>query len=99
MSSYYGSINRGVTFAGNGKPGTVYFQTNQASGNEIAVFARSAGGTLTLSDTVPTGGLGTGSGLGSQGSVILSNDGRLLFAVNAGGDEISVFHVDPSGLV
>lgn len=92
------SINSGVALAGNSEPGAVYVQTNQASGNEIAVFTRSADGTLTLSDTVPTDGLGTGSGLGSQGSVILSNDGRLLFAVNAGSDEISVFHVDSSGL-
>ena len=92
------SINSGVAFAGNSEPGAVYVQTNQANGNEIAVFTRSADGTLTLSDTVPTGGLGTGSGLGSQGSVILSKDGRLLFAVNAGSDEISVFQVDTSGL-
>lgn len=92
------SINSQVAFAGNSQPGAVYVQTNQAGGNEIAIFARSADGTLTLTDTVPTGGLGTGSGLGSQGSVILSNDGRLLFTVNAGSNEISVFNIDPSGL-
>jgi 6-phosphogluconolactonase len=90
--------NIGVAFADNSEPGAVYVQTNQASGNEIAVFTRAADGTLTLSDTVPTGGLGTGSGLGSQGSVILSNDGRWLFSVNAGSDEISVFSVDVNGL-
>lgn len=90
--------NIGVAFAGNNEPGAVYDQTNQASGNEIAVFTRAADGTLALSDTVSTGGLGTGAGLGSQSSVILSNNGRWLFAVNAGSDEISVFRVHANGL-
>jgi 6-phosphogluconolactonase len=76
----------------------VYIQTNRPSGNEIAVFTRAADGTLTLSDTVSTGGLGTGSGLGSQGSVILSNNGRWLFTVNAGSNGISVFSVSANGL-
>src|SRR4029077_626960 len=39
-------------------------------------------------------GLGTGSGLGSQGALVLSENGRWLFAVNAGSDDISVFSVD-----
>src|SRR5215207_9092922 len=92
------SINVGAAFASNSEPGAVYVQTNQAAENSIAVFSRSADGVLTLSNTVSTGGLGTGAGLGSQGSVILSNNGRLLFAVNAGSNEISVFSVNSSGL-
>lgn len=92
------SINVGAAFAGNSEPGAVYVQTNQAAGNSIAVFSRSADGVLTLSNTVSTGGLGTGAGLGSQGSVILSNNGRLLFAVNAGSNDISVFSVNTDGL-
>ena len=92
------AVNFGAAFAGQDQPGTVYVQTNQAGGNEIAIFNRSADGALSLSDTVATGGLGTGSGLGSQGSVILGNDGRWLFAVNAGSNEISAFRVDASGL-
>jgi 6-phosphogluconolactonase len=91
-------VNVGVSFADTSQPGAVYVQTNQASGNAIAIFDRSADGTLTFSGTVPTGGMGTGSGLGSQGSVILSNDGRWLFAVNAGSSEISVFRADVNGL-
>jgi 6-phosphogluconolactonase len=90
--------NFGVALASSGNPGAVYVQTNQASGNEIAVFQRSADGGLSLVDTVSTGGLGTGSGLGSQGSVILSNDGRWLFVANAGSNEISAFRVEASGL-
>ena len=90
--------NVGLAFAASGNPGAVYVQTNQADGNAIAIFNRSADGILTFSTTVPTGGLGTGSGLGSQGSVLLSNDGRLLFVANAGSDEISVFQVSAGGL-
>lgn len=90
--------NVGVALASNDQPGAVYVQTNQADGNAIAIYNRSADGALTLSATVPTGGFGTGSGLGSQGSLILSDDGRLLFSVNAGSNEISTFRVDPDGL-
>jgi len=46
-----------------------------------------------------TGGRGTGSGLGSQGAIVLSSNGRWLFACNAGSDEISVFLVTPKGAV
>jgi 6-phosphogluconolactonase len=91
------SLNIGSALAAS-DPGAVYVQTNQPGGNEIAVFTRSAGGALVYSGAVATGGLGTGSGLGSQGSVILSNDGRWLFAVNAGSNEISAFRVHAGGL-
>jgi 6-phosphogluconolactonase (cycloisomerase 2 family) len=37
--------------------------------------------------------LGTGVDLGSQGAVVLSDNGRWLFAVNAGSNEVSVFTV------
>lgn len=79
-------------------PGAVYTLTNQVSGNAIAVFSRGADGRLTAAGTVATGGLGTGASLGSQGAVALSNDGRMLFAVNAGSNDVSVFNVGPAGL-
>lgn len=88
----------GSALAAGQNPGAVYVQTNQAAGNEVAVFSRSTDGTLALTATVPTGGLGSGSGLGSQGSVALSNDGRWLFVVNAGSNEISSFRVKADGL-
>jgi 6-phosphogluconolactonase len=80
------------------EPGAVYVLTNQTGGNAVAVFNRSADGTLSAAGTVATGGLGTGAGLGSQGAIILSDNGQWLFAVNAGSNEISVFAVQPSGL-
>src|SRR5882724_2832517 len=63
-----------------------------------AVYALSGDGTLTAAGTFATGGAGTAAGLGSQGAVTLSDDGRLLFAVNAGSNDVSVFQVDPQGL-
>ncbi|HEV8511573.1 MAG TPA: beta-propeller fold lactonase family protein, partial [Gemmatimonadales bacterium] len=41
---------------------------------------------------------GTGSGLGSQGAIALSDDGRWLFAVNAGSNDVSAFRVTAGGL-
>jgi 6-phosphogluconolactonase (cycloisomerase 2 family) len=43
--------------------------------------------------TVATGGLGTGSGLGSQGSLALGKGARTLYAVNAGSDSVTVFQL------
>lgn len=90
--------NFGMASAAGVAPGAVYVETNQAAGNAIAIYNRSTDGSLTLSTTVSTGGVGTGAGLGSEGSVALSNDGRWLFAVNAGSNDISSFHVDANGL-
>ena len=83
---------------GSGGPRAVYTLTNQVAGNAVAVFNRAADGTLSAAGTVATGGTGTGAGLGSQSAVSLSNDGRRLFAVNAGSNDVSVFAVSPAGL-
>src|SRR5437867_1613743 len=84
--------------AADGAPGAVYTLMNLTSGNAVAVFARAADGTLTAAGTVATGGTGTGSGLGSQGALAVSDDGRWLFAVNAGSNDVSIFRVTPTGL-
>src|SRR6184192_2456604 len=76
----------------------VYTLTNQVAGNAVAVFNRAADGTLSAAGTIATGGTGTGGSLGSQGAVALSHDGRRLFAVNAGSNDVSVFDVGPTGL-
>ena len=76
----------------------VYTLTNQVAGNAVAVFNRAADGTLSAAGTIATGGTGTGGSLGSQGAVALSDDGRRLFAVNAGSNDVSVFDVGPTGL-
>jgi 6-phosphogluconolactonase len=91
---------------GNLRRGAVYVMTNQPTGNAVAAFSRAPDGTLTLVGTFPTGGLGTGGPpdpLRSQGSLILSGQepgaggrrsNQLLFAVNAGSNEISVLAVE-----
>jgi 6-phosphogluconolactonase (cycloisomerase 2 family) len=77
--------------------GAVYTLTNSASGNAVAVFERDRDGSLTARGTVPTGGNGTGAGLGSQGALVL-DDHRLL-AVNAGSNSLSLLHVGRRGMV
>lgn len=79
--------------------GAVYVQTNDASRNEVVAYRRAANGKLTVLGTYRTGGKGTGiPRLGSQGSVILSEDNRWLLVTNVGSDEISVFAVASDGL-
>ena len=79
-------------------PGAVYALTNVAGGNAVAMYARGADGSLSWSGSVSTGGAGAGTSLGSQGALALSDDGRWLFAVNAGSNDVSAFRVTPSGL-
>jgi 6-phosphogluconolactonase len=76
-----------------GDRGHVYTLGNEAEGNAVLVFDRARDGALTLSGKVATGGLGSGSGLGSQGALTASRDGRWLFAVDAGSHQISTFAV------
>lgn len=73
--------------------GAVFTLSNAASGNTVLVFARSADGTLTDTGSVPTGGLGSGTGLGNQGALVLSENDRWLLAVNAGSNDVSVFRI------
>jgi 6-phosphogluconolactonase len=79
-------------------PGAVYTLSNSPSGNGVVAFARAADGTLVPQGTFATGGNGSGAALGSQGAVVLSDDGRQLFAVNAGSNSVSLFGVRPDGL-
>lgn len=80
--------------------GMVYAMTNDAAGNQVLAYERARNGSLSLVGTYDTGGLGTGQPrLSSQGSVVLSDDGRHLFVANVGSDEVSVFDVRRSGLV
>lgn len=87
-----------AALAANGQPGAVYVMTNAASGNAVIAFNRSADGSLSQAGTYPTGGLGSGNGLGSQGALVLSDNQRWLFAVNAGSNDVSIFAVQPDGL-
>jgi 6-phosphogluconolactonase len=83
---------------GSGDSGHVYAISNATSGNQLLVWDRGAGGQLGAPFTVDTGGLGTGGGLGSQGAVVASDDGRWVVAVNPGSDQVSLFSVDRKGV-
>src|SRR5947208_1596413 len=65
------------------RSGTVFTSSNAQGGNELLVYDRDAAGVLALQAHLPTGGQGSGAGLGSQGAVTLSGDGRFVFVVNA----------------
>lgn len=76
--------------------GAVYVETNQVAGNAVLEYRRAADGTLTGPRSYPTGGTGTGTGLGSQGAVVLDRDH--LYAVDAGSDTVTSFLVTDRGL-
>ncbi len=81
--------------------GAVFVMTNAAGGNEIVSYQRSVDGSLQQGQSFRTGGRGSGGvtdPLASQGALTLSRDGSLLFAVNAGSGDISVFRVHSTNL-
>jgi len=79
--------------------GHVYLDDNTAGTNTISAFDRHADGTLTAEPGSPfsAGGAGTGAGLASQGAIQVTASGRLLLAVDAGSNQISVLRVDADG--
>jgi hypothetical protein len=87
-----------------GGAGAVFVQTNDTSGNAIRAYARSAAGALTPAGRYPTlgrGGTEPGAAtdpLSSQGSLTVDRRHRLLYAVNAGSDTVSVFSVRGTSL-
>jgi len=79
--------------------GAVYVQTNAAP-NEVIAFRRADDGSLHLIGSVTTGGEGDGSPhLTSQGSVVLTGDGRHLLVTNASSDDLGVFTVATNGSI
>ena len=84
---------------GSNSAGAVYIMTNNPAGNQVISYSRGSDGSLTWSGTFATNGLGIAGLTGSnQGGLALSPDGRWLFVVNAGSNDISVFRVRPHGL-
>jgi 6-phosphogluconolactonase len=85
----------GTTMGGSGR---VYVQTNEPD-NRVVAFDRAADGGLAELGSTATGGKGDAvPHLTSQGSVVLTGDGRHLLVANAGGDDLSVFTVTDGGL-
>jgi 6-phosphogluconolactonase len=92
----------GITPAHADEPAVVghaYVNDNTAGVNTIAAFDRHADGSLTPQPGSPfaIGGAGAGNGLGSQGALQASSDGRYLVAVDAGSNQLSVLRVHADG--
>ena len=79
--------------------GYVYVNDNTTGTNTIAGFFRHRDGSLTPlpGSPFPAEGAGTGSGIGSQGALQQSSDGRYLLAVDAGSNQISVLKIGSGG--
>ena len=80
------------------RSGHVFTSTNAVAGNELLVYAAPRSGGLTLEARLATQGQGAGTGLGNQGAVTLSRDGRFLFVVNALSNTVSTFAIRRKGL-
>jgi 6-phosphogluconolactonase len=82
------------TFSGSAS--TVFVMTNDAVKNEVLTYQRLFDGRFTLKERLITGGRGSGGTtdpLQSQGSLTLSHDHNLLFAINSGSGTISSFRL------
>lgn len=73
------------------RAGKVFTSTNSPTGNELLVYAPGSTGQLVLQTRLATQGQGTGTGLGNQGAVTFSGNGRHLFVVNARSNSVSTF--------
>jgi 6-phosphogluconolactonase (cycloisomerase 2 family) len=85
----------------------LFVQSNNPFGNQILAYERAEDGTLSLVETVDTGGIGgrnqtpTGTGpdpLTSQGSLIYDTHHNVLITVNAGSNTLSVLGLEDNHL-
>src|SRR4051794_31898785 len=99
--SITGASAASVAHADTGSPvvGHAYVNGNTAGANTVDVLDRHEDGSLTpaAGSPVAVGGAGLGAGLGSQGAIEASPDGRYLLAVDAGSSEISVLRIGTDG--
>ena len=80
------------------RAGAVYMQTNEPESNRLLAFERAEDGTLTPAGAYETGGAGDGvPHVTSQGSVVLTGDGRNLLVTNVGSGDLSVFALGERG--
>jgi 6-phosphogluconolactonase (cycloisomerase 2 family) len=77
----------------------VYVQTNDQHANEVIAFRRAEDGALARLGSYATGGTGDGHPhLPSQGSLVVTHDGRHLLVCNAGSASISLLAIAAGGL-
>jgi len=90
------AANSNASNAATATEGVVYTMDNDSTGNHVIVLRRDDKGTLTHDATFPTGGNGTGAGLGSQGAIAQSD--HRLFVCNAGSNNITAFEINGRSL-
>ncbi len=81
--------------------GAVFLMTNNNTENQILRFGRQANGSLVPLGSISTGGRGSGGNvdpLGSQNSLLLTQDGGFLLAVNSASGTVSSFEVQGANL-
>ena len=77
----------------------VVLQSNDAGQNELLVLRRAADGTVAALGSVPTKGTGSGTPhLPSQGSVVVTGDGRHVLVTDAGSGDLAVLDVGDTGV-
>jgi 6-phosphogluconolactonase (cycloisomerase 2 family) len=81
------------------RAGHVFTMSNAVTGNELLVYAAARNGSLAARERLATHGAGTGGGLGNQGAVSFSGNGRFLFVVNALSNTVSTFAVRRRAIV
>jgi len=74
--------------------GAAFTMTNSPTGNAVLAYEIGPAGSLVPAGVFSTHGVGTGVSLADSGSVVLSADHHWLFVVDAGSNDVSVFHVN-----
>jgi 6-phosphogluconolactonase (cycloisomerase 2 family) len=75
--------------------GWLLTNTNGMTKNEVTVLQRFSDGTMQRSDSVETGGSGTGRTLANSGAIATSPDGSTVYTVHAGRNTLSAMSFDP----
>jgi 6-phosphogluconolactonase len=88
----------GAGAAGRGSAGTVYTISNAAAGNAVVSWRRGPDGSLSDATSTPTGGLGTDASLGDQGAILADAEDGLVFAVDAGSNDVAMLRATPQGV-
>src|SRR5207237_4506480 len=99
VAAVIAAVATGSASAASDVVGHLYVNDNSAGTNTIAAFDRHADGTLTPLRDSPfaAGGAGTGTGIGSQGALQITSDGKYLLAVDAGSNQISMLRINSDG--
>src|SRR5207237_9966324 len=95
------AVASGSASAASDVVGHLYVNDNTAGTNTIAAFDRHADGSLTPLPGSPfaAGGAGTGTGIGSQGALQITSNGKYLLAADAGSNQLPELSTNADGEV